>query len=435
MSVEFWASLTKSLFMSCLSVSIMMLYLNTFLLPSPNKTVHRIAWSSYFVWQQLIMMGLIQLPAAQNLCFNSVIILLVGLTYGGKVYRKIAFSMIYISIWLLIEFLVGYILLMAYSTLDELETVGSLISKFALLVIVIFLWKFFGNDKVKELYKRYTVLVIVPLGSIFVAYTVFEMSFHLEEDWYHCLAFGTSLIMLFINILLFKLSVRLTKDYETKQINAVYRKTFTLYNTYYEDNREYFAKIRTLKHNLRNMLLYLSKLNDLKANNEISVFLGGVLQKENLFDEVIQSGNLVVDALVNSKYKVAQNHGIRFETVLKIPEQLPFDIPDLCNILGNALDNAIEAISHKNLEDPFIHLYMKLDRSNLIIVIKNSYDGNLNLSNDGKLRTRKSNTLLHGMGLESIRKSVVKYNGYMKWETQEFVFTLKILLYSTNNIL
>lgn len=144
---------------------------------------------------------------------------------------------------------------------------------------------------------------------------------------------------------------------------------------------------------------------------------------------ISKTDNSVVDALVNYKYTIAKRFGIDFIVKLEIPVSLPFDSADMCVILGNALDNALEANIRADIEKRYVKLNMRMERNNLVIIIENSFDGHISKDKKGKILTVKTNKIDHGLGLDSIQKAVNKYHGFMKKSYTKNVFTLEILLY------
>ena len=73
--------------------------------------------------------------------------------------------------------------------------------------------------------------------------------------------------------------------------------------------------------------------------------------------------------MVNYKYTIAKRFGIEFNVKLEIPMSLPFDNADMCIILGNALDNALEANIRAEIEKRYVKLNMRMDMNNLVIVL------------------------------------------------------------------
>lgn len=103
----------------------------------------------------------------------------------------------------------------------------------------------------------------------------------------------------------------------------------------------------------------------------------------------------------------------------------------MCIILGNVLDNALEANMRGNIDKKYVKLNMRMDTNNLFIIVENSFDGKIKTDTKGHVITLKTNKVEeHGLGLGSIQKAVDKYSGIMKVSYTDMIFTTEILLYS-----
>ena len=97
-------------------------------------------------------------------------------------------------------------------------------------------------------------------------------------------------------------------------------------------------------------------------------------------------------------------------------------------MLGNILDNAIEASLKVEEEKRHIRLFMKYDSNTLIITVINTFIGDLNKHKEGRILTRKHTPLNHGIGLESVRRVAEKYHGSVIIETKDNSFIIKIAM-------
>ncbi|MEG0895476.1 MAG: ATP-binding protein [Oscillospiraceae bacterium] len=178
------------------------------------------------------------------------------------------------------------------------------------------------------------------------------------------------------------------------------------------------AMLTIIEKNDNNISLkdYLLKLND----DLISV------------DTVIRTGNVMVDAILNSKLSLAKSKNIEITAKAIVPKDIEISDVDLCVLLGNLLDNAIEACQ-KNCNSkkfefnaPFIRVYISAQENQLYLCVTNSvYIETKKV--DGKfLSTKKSAT--HGFGLLRIDKICNKYNGYCSRNIEPGVFSTEILL-------
>ena len=133
----------------------------------------------------------------------------------------------------------------------------------------------------------------------------------------------------------------------------------------------------------------------------------------------------MIDALLNTKYSIAKENGIQFLLKIFIPEELPVNQCDLGVVLGNALDNAIEATEKCNEN---IEIAMGIKKQSLVLVIKNPYEGSLKQDKSGKLISTKNDFRRHGYGISSIQKVADKYGGDVIIGTQDGKFVLTVMM-------
>lgn len=143
-------------------------------------------------------------------------------------------------------------------------------------------------------------------------------------------------------------------------------------------------------------------------------------------DTVFKTGNPMTDAILNSKISLANDRGIRVEADAHVPALLNFSPVDLCTILGNLFDNAIEASVSLPPERRVIRVYMDMRGVQLYISF-------LNFTNGGKLKKignffRSSKGGDHGLGLGRIDSVVKKLGGYLSINSEDGAFTTEILL-------
>lgn len=420
-----------ALIMSFLSGWILLEYFGTFLKKKKQCWADKIRWVIFIGWQVCSILEVISRPSYILLLVSVLVVLLVSFNYQEPLIKKIVFTFVYNSVWMLMEFMVGFTFVAIGLSYAAHELLGSLFSKILLLALVRSLKCFFCNEKIRELPHTYSmVLILIPLGSMFVVYTSFVMSVETPQNVHIYWSFASFVIMLFINILIFTIYLKLSEDLDLRQKNVVYEQEIDLYNRHIEEQENSMLEFRKARHDLKHQLIYLLQLSEDKEYIELQQFLEDLIDKA-LLDKltIAKTDNSIIDALVNYKYSIAKRLGIEFIVKLDIPMRLPFNNADLCIILGNALDNALEANRKSDIERRYIKLNMKVDKHNLIIIVINSFDGNINRNKKGKILTSKLNRVNHGMGLDSIERSVNKYQGIMKTSFTERIFSLEILLY------
>jgi sensor histidine kinase regulating citrate/malate metabolism len=127
--------------------------------------------------------------------------------------------------------------------------------------------------------------------------------------------------------------------------------------------------------------------------------------------EYVTSGNSTIDSSINFKLQQAEKQNIKISSDILIPVDLSISIFDIAIILGNLLDNALEAVS--NIDDRWIDIKIKHTKGRLIIKINNSYDGIVKKA-AFKFLSRKEDQKNHGIRLKSIQTAVHKYDGTMR---------------------
>lgn len=139
----------------------------------------------------------------------------------------------------------------------------------------------------------------------------------------------------------------------------------------------------------------------------------------------VHSSSSVINAIINEKFSIAENSGIRVDCIItcKISKALEFD---LSIVLANIIDNAIEGATSQNT-DPEILLNISEKSGYLSVVLKNSIRESV-LSKNPKLHTKKADKKLHGIGLNSVREIVEKYDGLIDFYENNNMFIVSIML-------
>ena len=111
-----------------------------------------------------------------------------------------------------------------------------------------------------------------------------------------------------------------------------------------------------------------------------------------------------------------------------MPDIIHIEDDDLVVVIGNLLDNAMEAVRELK-ENKYIQVKIKYDRECLVVKIVNSFDGKIMIKR-GKIQTRKENREFHGIGLQSVKNVVDKYQGDLQYEYKDNRFSVVVLIYS-----
>ena len=202
-----------------------------------------------------------------------------------------------------------------------------------------------------------------------------------------------------------------------------------LLQTHYEEVENMYRQIRGWRHDYRNhiqMMKSYAAMGDLDA---IRAYLDELDEDLATVDTVIKTGNKMTDAILNSKISLAKSREITVIADAHVPVALTTSEIDLCIIIGNLFDNAIEASMELPPDERIIRIYMDMKNTQLYISFTN-FTATGKLEKVGRLfRTSKGKG--HGLGLIRIDAIVERLGGYLSRNSEEGAFTTEILIPQT----
>lgn len=206
----------------------------------------------------------------------------------------------------------------------------------------------------------------------------------------------------------------------------VYEQQINIMSRTIEEQKKIMEAFREEKHNLVNALIVLRNYAENGDNVNMIDSLNHIIKGFVVGEKISNSGNGVVDAIINFKYVTAKRYQIRFNLKNFIPEQLPFHQCDMGIVLGNAIDNAIEAVKGCPPDKKTIDISMGIKKEEFIMMIKNYYEHSLRIDRSGNLVSTKQDCIRHGYGIKSIKRVAAKYHGeaFVEAENNEFVLTV-----------
>ena len=233
-------------------------------------------------------------------------------------------------------------------------------------------------------------------------------------------------VLLISDISAFKLYVMYQEQSEMRRVKQEYTNQLIMYDKHLSEKQMVIDEVRRVKHDMKNNMIYLQNL--LKADPEeaekyLEKFIGKTTKKT---DEFSKSGNFSIDSMLNYKNMIAKSKGLSLILEEQIPINLPYENSDLCVILGNLLDNAIEAA--ENSENKEIDVRIVYAKNKLKITVKNYYTGKIKKDTGGNFISTKSDTKNHGIGLQSVTRIVEAYGGVMEVLTERSIFQVNILM-------
>jgi len=381
-------------------------------------------------------------PYKEYIIFGNIIfeVIFANIIFRGKILRKFVFFLVaYINaavlnilVIILLDLLPG----IDYVWLMDTE-MGMLIFSLVTVLpigLVIFLIRKSRekiNDWVKGVPLFYFILMIVPIFfcDILMMYTLFKDRY-IRESANKYITISVILLAFFLICwsIVF-ISINSSKKYHKAQ-NSLKTKYLEIQQSNYEKILEKDLEIRKFRHDITGHMaciqMYLNENKISQLQDYIKAVQGEI---DNVNSIKLNSGNDVVDAILNHLDNEARKNNI----ILKLDGNLPVDMKigqfDLCTIIYNSLKNSIDAcVRLKNVTEKIININFKIHKEILFIVIENPIDKNsekrINLE-----KTSKKDKINHGFGIGNIKNAVSKYNGKVTFLPKKDKFLLEIILY------
>ncbi len=339
------------------------------------------------------------------------------------------FIAIVIGLDLCMTYLVAFICQVPTSVIMDENSIYRIMviifSKMLMILMILILHLFL--HKVTNMPLKYLIILGAATFLVFITinvsvFSVMNLEAH-ELSLFPILFYAVSISFLFA---VFYFIIKITGYYEEKEQYAVLNTRNEMLERSLQETNCTFEAWRHSIHDYKNTIgaLYLlandGKIDELKQYLEKE----DQMLKQQVF--YTHTGNSFVDAIVYAKSNIAEDQGIRFTVVGTLPEGCSISGIHLASILGNLLDNALEA--SRDEEEPFIELKFLFNKEMLTIFVNNAFTPKLNLE-----RTSKKKKDYHGIGLSSVRKLLDKYNGNFEIDQVNGVVRASVYLPCVND--
>lgn len=199
-----------------------------------------------------------------------------------------------------------------------------------------------------------------------------------------------------------------------------------LIKTHYAEVDNMYHQMRLWRHDYRNHIQTMKAYASRGDWDSVTRYLDELDTELKTVDTVIKTGNTMTDAILNSKISLARAKGIPVQADASIPVKLRLSEIDLCCILGNLFDNAIDASLQLPEAERLIRVYMDMKGTQLYISFTNFASGKKLQKLGGIFHTTKGEG--HGFGLGRIDSIVERLGGYITRASEDGAFTTEILL-------
>lgn len=314
--------------------------------------------------------------------------------------------------------------------LKEYRIYGMIIAKLITFMFIGFVYSYRKRHEFFKISLGKTMIyfAILPITSILILYQMSRYTYisNSIDSWINLLGIS-GLIIANVSVFLFFEKDQILKDQQIKE--NILRVQIQNQRNYYEKMETNAKEVRRISHDMKSRLTVLSGYAENGDINSIIKYLGQIKEEVAHFTPLMYTGFPGIDSIIAEKMDIIEKSGIIFEKRLKFSKSLEIDEMEVCIILGNLLDNALEACEKSEEKKRNIFLKMESDEKSLSIYMENTMNKK-NIQVKGKLiETTKEDKINHGFGMLTIRKIVQKYKGVYEWEMEEEKFIVDIILF------
>lgn len=360
-------------------------------------------------------------------------------TFMQKMFWSIFVMLLIMGITIVVLSIEGCIIGKGYLNLviqkDLYRFVGVVVIQIVLFYLTRFMIKRTKKDSTYSLkWNEWFVLLIIPVISIFTMSFVSLIIINIEDQlspMQHIFSILSILGILMTNSLVYVLYVNMQKDHAKQLEYSILQQAFKSQEKSVEETKILYQSVRSIRHDLKQhfqvalTMLHSGKINEAvdymeKYNDTV---LDGISNK-------VFCDNDVVNYIINSKSKICSDRHIKIYIYIanEIPE---FSDLDLCVLLGNALDNAIEGVSGDGNNE--IYLELRNVDNFFMISVKNTIINSV-LEDNPNLISTKNEKEVHGLGILSMKEVVQKYNGSIEFYESDNKFCCDMLLDIPDNM-
>lgn len=340
-----------------------------------------------------------------------------------RIFTTVLIYLMIVSIEMIVIIATGHIDL-GLTTRNNYESIlGIIMVRLLSYVFVLIIGRYKNIRKGDVVPNTYWLCIIVlPIGTLYLLISLF-----MSNELANISIFISTVIVLFINFSTFYLYEDIIKILSDKTDKILLDQQKKYYDKQFELMETSLRANKSIKHDLKNHLTSLYALAGEDKKEELLNYLSQAIDIIDQRQEFSRTGNVCIDSIINFKFQNAKKDNIDINVDLNVPKEIKIPSFDMTVILGNLLDNALNAV--KKLENNrFIKIAMKYTKGRLIIKMVNSYNGTI-IKKDGEIFTSKDDASNHGFGLKNIKSVLEKYNGMLECEYDESTFHTTILMY------
>lgn len=355
--------------------------------------------------------------------------------FEGKLQSKLVVSVFYVIFSFISELLAAVLLSNIFGdvVVEVRENIlymflGGVTSKLILILLIQSLVRSRVRNRWKVSIKAWMITMTIPLLSILLSITTIYEPIIAGE--FSVLSVLACLAILYINIITFYLFDNIIVQVNDLNQYKIREHALILKQEQYKTIMEADEQIKKIRHDMMGHLIVLRGYYSEKKHDKAIEYINQLHKQLNLGVRKVISGNIVVDAMINNRKALMDRMNIKYSDSMAIPTELNIRDVDLSIVLGNLINNAIEACQRLEEIEKEIVLNLMYKKQNLFIEIKNTYNIDSVRMRSGKYISSKTNRghNVLGTGLENIEEVIDIYNGVFQIELQNDFFIAKAMI-------
>lgn len=395
-----------------------------------NKKIERLSYILYYIF--ISSLYLINGVPVIMMIFNLICIFLIQFNYKIAIKDKMLLSMyLYLLLFIMDLFIVSIINKLDIDIFTKILKISDVSLDSILIYLLIFSiiiksLKIFKNIKFKvNIPKSFLLpLVIVPFMSMCLLLLLLEVLGSYKIEFFFII-----IVLLILNVCVFLSYNYIIATLVKKEEKNILEQKYLTYVEQFEIIKDKFESLNMLKHDIKKHFMFINQLILDENYSEVLEYINELnndILKEN--EKIVKIDNPYIDTILNLKLNEAIKNNIKIKANVSLPYDLNISTIDMVCLIGNILDNCIEANLKLKENERYIFLKIKYYSKTIFINVCNKYN-EIILDNKGNILSSKINRKQkYGVGIKIIKKIVENYNGLLEIEYNNNNFNLSIIL-------
>ncbi len=295
-------------------------------------------------------------------------------------------------------------------------------------VVVIILYCFFlflllsirrGQLRVSSLLIVFSIYAILQAAELVL--TGYSEILNISE----IIITGIHVVIFLLALLIFLLLELVLRSYELNYQKAIRDIQEELLQRQFGEISNIYLNMRGWRHDYHNHIQALKANLDNGQAQKAREYLNQIEHELDKVDTFVKSGNMMVDAILNSKLTLAMKQNIKINCDAYLPQELFLTDVDLCTILGNVLDNALESCGKIPETKRFIRIYIAMVKEQFYLSVQNGSKEVIGFEQQNFITTKRGN---HGLGMKRVAAVVDRWGGYLNLNQETGVFATEITI-------